>query len=158
MSNHIYEMEYTVAHKTPASSKIIRIVRQPRFAVWDGVTNSETSYRLWGCSSGSTCADTNYKDLTSAGETIGSDWQLWTAASFSTAETSNYGANYTIATEVVGVDPVFDTDMSELTAADGSTTAVFYERVNVRHTISNITHGTKGIALELKHLNFLEIK
>ena len=149
-NEYIYEIEYEATYDTPASNKVIRIVRQPRFVLWDGVSGSDSSYRAWACSSGTDCEDTNNKLYTSTGKTIHSDWQLFGSTAFSTAETSNYENEYKISTVVTGNgEPEAYVDVDTTTSAD------FYETVNIRHTISNVIHGKRSVSLELKHKNFL---
>ena len=109
-SSYSWNFEYIIS-TTGGTYNSIRIIRQPRFAMWDGKENSESQFRAWGCEDGTiTCADANEKLLAfnsdarvSDGSTILNDWFVGEDGSTATNTLNAFEAKFRIGAKVEGI-------------------------------------------------------
>ena len=159
--NHgfLYNFEYVLEPTggTYGTNGFIRIIRQPRFVLFDEKQVKETSFKPWMCDpdGGMVCSDANKKDFSlkqGFEEQINNDFF---ASAAGKDEETNFGAKYRIGAEITGVGKKIESTG----AAEGdSVEYTYYKRVIVRGSISGIILPTEKLQLQLKLQNFLTLK
>jgi len=156
-----YNFEYLigVTGATYGTNGLIRIIRQPRFILFNGDEKSDTSFRPWMCDpeGGMTCDDANEKDISiSTGEKrqILNDF-FATPASSQESVQGNSKSSYRIGASVSG----FGKPIKSTGAASGdSLTYDYYRKIIIKGSISGIVLPTEKLLLQLKLQNFLTLK
>ena len=157
---YIYNFEYVIE---PASGTYaegwIRIVRQPRFLLYDGKVNTNTAYRAWNCSSSATaaktCSDANTKVHS---HTTGTELEIYNdffASTPSGTTENNYGAVYRINVKAKGIG---NYSLRTGDASGDSTLYKHYKKVILTGSISGITFPTEKLEIQLKLQNFLTLQ
>ena len=148
-SDIVYNFEYRVA---PADSLAdtfgIRVIRQPKFVMWDGVADSATAYRTWACDGGgSDCSDANTKLLDTNGKTITSDWYV----------ADNNNNVYNVQAKVVPTPGTFLKNAAKSDYSSDADAYDYYRSVTITGSVSGIIFGQKTTLVKLDFLNFLQL-
>ena len=156
-----YNFEYilTPAGGTYGTNGYIRVIRQPKFRLYNGDVNTDTAFRPWNCSSSAsavkTCTDANAKSLSfSSGKelTIFNDIKAYSSTD---TEENNYGAVYRINCKVIGKgQPVESTG----DASGDGVNYEYYKSIILTGSISGITFPTEQLNIAIKLQNFLSLK
>lgn len=154
--SYLYNFEYIISPYgvTYGTNGYIRIIRQPKFVLFNGTEGSDTSYRPWTCASGVACSDANNKLFSL---NTGSELKIYNdfLAHDGSENQTNYSASYRISAKIKGIG----TSRSSTGDASGdSTEYTYYKKVQIIGSINAIVSPTQKLEIELKLQNLLSLK
>ncbi len=162
-SPYSWNFEYVIS-TTGGTYNSIRIIRQPKFLMWDGEENSDSKFRRWDCQDGTiTCADANEKliqgldgDLYDE-STIFNDWFVGEDGSTLDGNqiSATFGAKFRIGAKVEGVG---DEVLSTGDTSGDTDNYTYYKKVRIIGSINGISFPSRKIDLALRLQNFLSLK
>ena len=157
----LYNFEYTLTPSgaTYGTNGYIRIIRQPKFILFDGKPNTDTAFRPWVCDASGTitCSDANTKNTSvSTGKelTIYNDF-LASEGNASNVTENNYGSSYRINCNIRGIGKSV---ASTGDASGDSDTYKYFKRITLTGSISGITYPNRDLNIAIKLQNFLSLK